>query len=270
MGVRTKVFGPFAWLVFEGVARFFDEFMEHETDEVAKEDMLCFMKEFIFLIGFVLPCIYCRISYQGFTDPDNPDNKDTDLHHMLMLKQGAQRLVYNLHCRVSRKLRDQEREQCQEKEDRKAMKECNRKWKEHHISFRQALQTKFPSASSKRFWNAMVVFLALVMCDFRPDESCYIFRFFWVIGKMLVRAHSKTTRRLANVYMYALEQTLPLWKYEMPLSERIDIVWVLKKHVFTAGKWTFNHTRQSFEQKCKSAIVGCLAKTPFEHEEKKS
>jgi hypothetical protein len=90
MGVRTKVFGPYAWLVFEGVARFYDDYMAHETDPILCAEMTSYLKEFFFLIGFVLPCVYCRISYQGFTDPSDPDNHTTDMYKMLLLKDGLQ------------------------------------------------------------------------------------------------------------------------------------------------------------------------------------
>jgi len=256
MGVITRVFGPRAWLVLEGVARFFDDYMAHESDELLRAEMTSFMKEFFFLTGFVLPCIYCRISYQEFTDPSDPDNHNTDLYHMLMLKDGAKKLVYNLHNRVSRKLRDQEREKFQD--DFKKLEEVNAEWKQKHISFDEAIKTRFPSVVSRRFWNAMVVFLALIMCDFRSEESCYIFRFYWVIGKMLDRAHRPPEVKFARVYACALEQTLPIWKYDMPLSTRMDIVWTIKKYVFSVRDWPFNHTRHSFEEKCKTAIVGCV------------
>jgi hypothetical protein len=78
------------------------------------------------------------------------------------------------------------------------------------------------------------------------------------MGKMFVRARHKKERKIANVYAYALEQTLPVWKYNMKLSTRLDIVWIIKKYVFAVHDWPFNHTRHSFEEKCKTAIVGCL------------
>jgi hypothetical protein len=260
MGVKTKVFGKFAWLVFEGIGRFYDEYMLKETNQQLRQDMRDFMRECFFLIGFILPCIYCRVSYREFTDPAHPANQKTDIYKMLSLKDGAKQLVYHLHNRVNQKLRDQEREQYEE--DREKLKEINEKWKNYAISYEDAIKTRFPAVTSLRFWNALIVFLALVLCDFRPEESCYIYRFFWVIGKMFSRAHEPEEKVLACAYVHGLEQTLPIWNRDMKLSTRLDIVWTIKKYVFAIHNWPFDSTRASFEEKCKSAIVGCNVAKP--------
>jgi hypothetical protein len=254
MGVRTKVWGKMAWIVFEGMGRFYDEYIEEEDDETKRGEMREMMIEFMFLIGFVLPCVYCRISYQEFTDPSKPESSGTDIHRMLSLKNGGKQLIYNLHNRVNKKLRDQEREKASSPSE---IEKVNQKWREYAPSFEDALKHRFPSVSSKRFWNSLVIFFALIMCDFRPDESCYIYRFFLVIARMLTRAHDKSHEQMAKVYMFALTESLPLWKRDMTLTERIDIVWIIKKYVFSVHEWTFDRTRKSFEDKCKESIVGC-------------
>lgn len=253
MGVKTKVFGKFAWLLFEGVGRFYDEYMQRETDPWRRTEMMDLVREFFFLIGFVLPCVYCRISYREFI------NTDVNVHQMLALKDGGKQLVYRLHGRVTKKLWDQEREQFAADEHK--LHEINRKWQAYCIPYAQALQERFPSADSLRFWNAALVFLALVMCDFREEDACYIYRFFWLLGRILARRPDP----LFAAYAEGLEQTLPLWRSSdmaRKLSVRLDVVWVLKKHVFDVHGWEFSRTRASFEEQCRDAIVGCGAQKP--------
>lgn len=258
MGVRTKKWGPPSWLVFEGLARFYDDYMIREKDHLLRCEMTTMVRELFFLVGFVVPCVYCRISYQGFTDPEHPE-PTTDIHKFLALKNGAKRLVYNLHNRVSKKLRDQEREKYAAQPTK--LSEINRKWKNHQPTYEEALKQKFPSVSSFRFWNAVMVFLGYIMCDFRTDEAVFIYNFFWGLGKVLSRAHQPALRRLAAIYAQGLEETLPLWNHIMPLSKRLDIVWIIQKRVFRSQGWKFKHTRYSFEKTCQEAIVGCVPLT---------
>ena len=254
MGVRTKVFGRYAWLLLEGVANFFDEYITEETDPLCLANMKSYLTEFYFLLGFVLPCIYCRISYQEFTDPEHP-HENTDLYKMLTLKDGAKRFVYNLHGRVNNKLFHQELAEVVH--DKEQTIRVHEKWDKHNISFETALRTRFPRVDSECFWHSMIVFMALAMCDFRAEYSCYLYRFFWVMGKMFAYSDNAKVKRLTQAYIEGMKQSLPLWKSDMNLSERLDIVWLIKKHIFNVGHWKFNHTRASFEEKCRASIVGC-------------
>lgn len=257
MGVKTKVFGKFAWIVFEGIARLYDETMTQATQTLSARDK-CILKnlmtEFYYLIGFVLPCVYCRISYREFTNPLFP-SPTTDLEKCFMQNQpdGMQHLIWCLHNKVNEKLENQELDKADTSQE---VKQIKAKWKKHNISFETAKEIRFPSASSQRFWYALIVFLALVMCDYRKEEANYIFEFFKVIGKLLKASHQKAIKNVARLYNDAFEDTLPLWKQDMTLPERLDIVWRLKSVMDIKG-WPFDHTRASFEHRCKEAIVGC-------------
>jgi hypothetical protein len=246
MGVKTKVFGRFAWLTLEGIGRFYDEYMRQQHTKKEILDMQTMIKEFFCLIGFVLPCVYCRISYREFT---------TDFIHIedyLDMPDGGKKFVYLLHNRVTKKLEDQELEQF--KHDPEKLKEVHQKWKEYKITYEEALQTKFPATTSYRFWNAVIVFFSLIMCDYRKSDACQIYRFFWVTGRIL----TTNPNGLYLEYMRGFEKSIDLWKHvDTGLSTRLDIVWVLKKHVFDFQGWTFSRTRDDLERQCKSAIVGC-------------
>jgi hypothetical protein len=267
MGVKTRYFGPFAWLLLEGMSRFYDAYVQDEASTVEqKHEMHDLLVECMYLLGFVLPCIYCRISYQQFTDPAQVNNRGTNVHYMLMLnskgqpirKDGAKKLIYNLHQRVSQKLRGQEREKAADQPE--LLAEINDKWHRHMITYEEALQRKYPAAQSKRFWYALIVFLGLCMCDYRPNEGCYIYRFFLVIGRILLHATDEPTLNLAKAYCLSLEKGLPFWKSSMSMGQRLDIVWLIKKYVFALKGWKFDRTRSSFEEKCREGIVGCERK----------
>lgn len=251
MGVKTKVFGKFAWLLLEGVGRFYDDYMARETEPLKRVEMMDMVREFFFLVGFVLPCVYCRISYREFI------NTDINIHQMLILKDGGKQLVYRLHNRVSKKLWDQER--AANAHDEVQLQALNEQWFRYCIPYEQALKERFPLTTSHRFWNATLVFLALSLCDYRTEDACYIYRFFWILGRILARVPDP----LSAAYAYGLEQTLPLWKQadlSQKLSLRLDIVWVLKNYVFAVHRWEFSRTRASFEDQCREAIVGCGSK----------
>lgn len=253
MGVKTKVFGKFAWLVFEGVGRFYDEYMQQQPDPYLRAEMMDLLREFFFLIGFVLPCVYCRISYREFL------NTDLNVHQMLALKDGGKQLVYRLHNRVSKKLWDQDREKYAD--DVPRLQALNQQWFRYCIPYEQALRERFPAVTSLRFWNAAIVFLALVLCDYRAEDACYIYRFFWLLGRILSRGQNP----LFEAYVEGLATTLPLWQcpeWGHKLSLRLDVVWALKKAVFGVKGWVFSRTRVSFEEQCRSAIVGCGASQP--------
>lgn len=261
MGVKTSVWGRYAWLTCEGVARTFDDFMaRRDITEYDQQLMLSLGKEFFFLVGFVVPCIFCRISYQQFTEPHSPNNHETDIYKMLRLKNGAKKLVYNLHNRVSRKLRDQERAKANGDHDK--LRQVNAKWQRKHLTYVQALAQQFPPVTSKRFWNGLIVFLAMIMCDFRPQDSSYIYQFYWVLGKILclVAKYDEGVGQIACTYTEALRATLDSWSPSMDIATRFDIVWRIKNPIFKLSGWSFSRTRLDFQRECQKAIVGCVKK----------
>ena len=255
MGVKTKKFGPYAWLFFQGMARFFDEYMELEKDPKSIAEMKDLIREFFFLVGLVLPCVFCRVSFREFTYSLYPTNEKCDIYKMIEEKNGAKQLIYHLHNRVNVKLRDQEREASAE--NPKELQEVNAKWAKQMISYEEAIAKRYLKVTSIRFWNATLCFLAFVMCDWRPDECSHIHRFFWVIGDILCRAHHQDEKRFAHLFMQAFQQSQPVWKKENDLDTRIDIVWNIQKHIFQAKDWKFPCGREVFISSCRESIVGC-------------
>ena len=147
-------------------------------------------------------------------------------------------------------------------DDYNKLQEINAKWKHHMISFEEALKVGFPSIDSARFWNATIIFLALVMCDWNEESAVYIHRYFWLLGKILCYAEKPSEKKIAIVYRKAFQDTQPAWKHDMDLITRLSIVWSIKKAIFSSEPhWDdFGCTWEQFVHKCKSAIVGCLDK----------
>jgi hypothetical protein len=257
MGVRTKVFGRFAWLTLEGIGGLYDEYMAlPDLTKTERLEMMDLAKQFFLLVRFILPCIYCRHSYCEFV------MSAVDVDRMLVIDNGGKQMVFLLHSRVTKKLWDQEREKA--KDSPKELEAVNKRWKEYAISYDRALAERFPRADSLRFWNAAIVFLALSMCDYRREDACQIYRFYTTFSKIMETVASTLPNMalVATAFVAGFAKTLPLWedpRTDENLSQRLDIVWIIKNHVFAAGQWQFNHTRSSFEQRCRESIVGCKA-----------
>jgi hypothetical protein len=263
MGVKTLSFGPFAWTVLEGIANYYDYFMKNcRNSEKDKDAIQYSMRALLFSIGFIIPCVYCRISFREFTDPESPHNSGCDIYKMLSLKDGAKRLVYNLHNAVSHKLRTQE---VNKASDNVEMTLVNKKWEDKHITFDEALNFRFPKITSKQFWNATIIFLGYIMCDIREDEWSFIETFIRNLSFMLDLSKDTETIPFAKAYRSALEKLNPMFEHRESLSERIDIVWVIKKHIFLVKGWEMNgHTQSSFQDKCSTSVVkSCEKKDNF-------
>ncbi len=262
MGVKTRKFGPVTWLFLEALAKYFDDYIDAcgskisgNTNPRCAEEMRDLFREFLFLLGQVIPCVYCRVSYREFTYALQPANKYCDVNRILMEKSGGKRFVYHLHHRVSIKLRDQEREQF--KNTPGLLREVNKKWKDHMISYDKALLSRFPEIMSEEFWKATIWFLAYVMCDWRKEEACYIHRVFWLLGNILLRSPDPEIATIANRYLKAFQATQETWKSNPDLNTRLDLVWSIQKELFPQKKWTMGMTHVQFLEQCRAAIVGC-------------
>jgi hypothetical protein len=112
-GMQTRVWGPAGWLFLHSIVQ---NYPWKPTDE-QKNNYLSFLK----LVGNVLPCRYCRESYQKFitgvdtwkpspTEFINPDplcKKDSELIldiSKLKSRETLVRWLYDLHNRINKKL----------------------------------------------------------------------------------------------------------------------------------------------------------------------
>ena len=250
MGVKTKLFGPHAWKVFEGVADFYDEFMtDQDIKQEDKKRMEIYANQFFLMLGYVVPCIYCRISYRHFVCPDAPDNKYLNIEKMLHRKKAKQ-FVYHLHNRVNQKLQTQQfAESMSEREDRKIEKF----WKKYIPEFDQV---EWISIKSKRFWQHLIIFLGYMMCDYRKANKSKIITFLTAFGKMLSLSQplSDVTKSYYHVFCTLHEVDFN------SIDERLHFIWNMKKVLYKQQNWKYEanfDTIKKFSDYVKAGRVGC-------------
>ena len=91
-GFQTRVFGPAGWLFMHSIAQ---NYPWKPTDE-QKQNYLMFFTS----VGNVLPCRYCRESYQDFIkDPDTALNMSVMKSRLTLTKW-----LYDIHNKVNKKL----------------------------------------------------------------------------------------------------------------------------------------------------------------------
>jgi hypothetical protein len=249
MGVKTKVFGSYAWVFLEGLASFYDTFAkQHKHEKKLIEKMKCHMMVIMYTMGFLIPCVYCRRSYQAFTNVDLPDG--INISKILESEDGAKKLIYILHNRVNTKLEKQELEKATSRAQKRNIKT---QWDLKSISYPQALQTRFPEVTDKLFWHAFIGFLGFIMCDYRSDIQSLLVNFIQTLGYMF--ALDSDLSLISEAYNKSLGDIRLLCGRMENLPQRIDIVWSIQKYVFLVKNWTFSHTPKSFEDTCRKAIV---------------
>jgi hypothetical protein len=91
-GMQTKVWGPTGWVFLHSIAQ---NYPEEPTNE-----QKMYYKNFFRLIGNVLPCRYCRESYQQFIE--EPGTKLNDA--VMKNRKTFTRWLYDIHNKVNKKL----------------------------------------------------------------------------------------------------------------------------------------------------------------------
>ena len=247
MGVKTTVFGPRGWLVLESIADMYDR------NKFSKQlyELMC---QFFILFSKVIPCIYCRISFRGFTDPrakwpvgDGVTRPSESNIREMLLKRKARFLVYTLHNGVQDKLRVQE-----QRDHPARAKRIEKEWAARRITFQRALEDHFFNVESEEFWDGLTTFLALSFCDYRENDCSSFFDFFNMIGKILkAGGHAK----LGDYYLDTLALTSGAWKRDMDFDTRMDIAWCLYKRMYDYIGVEYYYSRASLAKLCEDATV---------------
>lgn len=224
MGVQTKKFGRFAWIVLETLACAYDECFENKIPSIRA--MRCDFACLLYLLGFLLPCVYCRVSYREFTNKGNPD---TDIDRMLKLGK-ARLLVYNLHEMVNEKLYQQ------------AVYE-NKPVVRTRIAFEDV---PLRSIDSFCFWESLLVFLGYVMCDYREEWKSYMCDFLTHLDHMI---------QVASPNKPFHKSVTSMEKEWTTLESRLRDVWDLMAPVAKSRKWKFAVTWSGYKKICVSGIV---------------
>lgn len=264
MGVKTYFFGPPAWRLLEGVAvsldRTLDHYRESEKHESERSAVQSLGRKFFYLLGFMVPCPYCRVSYQSFTYSCQPC-PDCNVDEAMQRKDGAKRLVYTLHNRVNLKLEEQELAKYTEEKNPEMLNKCQLKWQQNRITYDDALRQRYIDASQITFWHACTQFLAFVVCDWRPLERYLYFDFFASIGQILLFDPLSSVHTKAKGYLKALQRARACWKGSgmNALDDRLQMVYELRRSVFRRCEWEDTLSDEQFLFMTKNGIVGCTS-----------
>ena len=256
MGVKTKVFGPVYWVFLLGIAILLDEIKGLKTSVKL---------EFIHLLAFMVPCVYCRISYRSFIDPEHKDFSLDVNYYTSLGMDGMKRFVYDLKNRVNLKLKEQElNDNLLQAGLHFEEEKIQHKWNKQKITFNQALRTVFREASPNqmKFWSCLVWTFGFMFCDYDLKYHDLYFRFMMFVSEVLFLNDSTSTLGLELISFFRERKSLwTLMKEEQvsSLDDRLDLVWSLKELVFDQcmPHWEFSWTRDQWTQMLKNAIVGC-------------
>ena len=147
MGVRTVVFGKFAWQYLHGLCQWLDA---HEHDRKLAIRVLS-------ALVWIMPCIYCRRSAAVFITKDklNP-TKIGKKHGSDTFKEWA----YRLHQQVNMKLFWQD-----------VKNNKPRIWS-HWLGYQPPLKkVKYVKALSKHWLSSVIQFFAYVVCDYPTEQD---------------------------------------------------------------------------------------------------
>jgi hypothetical protein len=232
MGVSTKRFGKYGWKVLEGLARFFDDFMEDfKSNPILCSKMICFFTEVISLVGFILPCVFCRVSFREFIHP----NYDPSTNVTHLLKNGmAKNLIYNLHNCVNYKLEQQEI--AKTTNETLALVAIKEKWRNHNKAF---CEVHFVTIVDLEFWESLIIFLGYVMCD--NIEQVYIRRFLESIGHMF----SLVPTNMSNIYNESI----------LSIDVNTNGIWKLGTNIYRFFHWKQRFSFIEFQNICQSGII---------------
>lgn len=218
MGVRTKDFGPYAWRVLEAMA--------NQYDEMPSTRLRYVFGQFLYLLGFLLPCVFCRVSYREFISGLNPN---TDISSMLKLNR-AKLLIYNLHECVNEKLYQQSLEQPSPKP-------------RVRLDFSEV---KFGTTETKCFWEAFLIFMGYVMCDYRESIRHYLIDFITCIQEFLTLTDS--------YYVTAFNEGLHRVTFQWDkLESRLRDIWFMFQPL--TKYWQFDIDETRFRNICQQGIV---------------
>lgn len=161
MGVRTKVWGPHAWLFFHGVANAVDRARGASRSPCERQDLLNAAKKFFAIVEHVLPCIHCRKSYGGFIleHPTKLNSIGFEPPGTMAHATPISHYVFRLHTRVNTKLYGQEVEKY-------GSDVANVMWGDYEPLFDNIVY-----AEEQELVDSMIEFVYYVLCDYHPDKD---------------------------------------------------------------------------------------------------
>jgi hypothetical protein len=241
MGIKTKAFGPMFWVMLEGMAEFFDTCMEKAQEQKVHQEKLskwiCWFTSLIYCVGFILPCIYCRISYRAFL---NPKLGGIQVDQLLKQPHGAKYLIYLIHDKVNEKLYTQallkveeqyQKNNTQTETEQQLFKQIKSQeiiqfWRQYRISFEEAQAKRFTTIMKPRFWYGYFMALCYSLSDYErtdPSECQHIWRFMILWYQLLTHMYyyySHSIKDLVQHFSSSFQSIHPLCKMMIHQNEK--------------------------------------------------
>ncbi len=162
-----------------------------------KEALYPILCEIFYLIGFVLPCIYCRVSYQFFTDP-KMKHSSTNIERFL--KEGkALQWVINVEKRVTQKLHLQGKK---------------------HSRLLEHRDPPFETRFNEKYWHATLLFLNYMMCDDSTEFELRMWMLFSIgLFMQTLERHDPSLPRFSHAFLFSQHQPMDiLWSINYKVS----------------------------------------------------
>jgi len=233
MGVRTKIWGPHAWVFLHGLAHALDE-CELPQRRLAWARFNRLMQRLV----LYLPCVYCRVSYSGFTSPPT-GSLSTQLPLTDPEITSAYAWSVAIHNSVNRKLEVPE------------------------LSVEQAQRENPPvSLTSARWMNAWFQMVAFVLSDYQKRPVC---RQSTLLNEFLPEVVD-LLRVLDHPFVKYVDRHYPdLWQcgshcVSSRLEQRLRCLCRYRKAWYAwqpEARTIYTITRAGQLATCLSAIVGC-------------
>lgn len=231
MGVKTKIWGPLAWIFIHGFCKFVDGLKDKAVHQAAIEVLA--------QLPSVTPCIFCRNSMNTFFSGA--------LNPLTQKPRTLAKWAYNLHEIVNRKLFCQTVENADDDL-------VYSYWLGYSPKFEDVLY--YLPDSSLSWWYAMFGFCTYMVCDYEEERGGDIRQFIKQLSDVFAIINPASSTDMMRMFVHIAQGTpLPL-DFDANLLSRIEYVHTVQLDLFSCGGFWVPSLADCFQQ-CSEAIVGC-------------
>lgn len=237
MGVKTKAWGPHAWVFYHGLCQALDQYVA-AWGVKASQQVIALAIETIGKAYLRAPCIYCRRSMKTFLS--TPATDLNLLYHPNGPKSFAQ-WAYRMHECVNRKLFWQ-----QVKTDPASIWTY---WLGYQPLFAEVHYTQ---PAEPLWWHSLFTFAYYSVCDYDDERSAALTTFLPETAHLLREMGYHTGEQLHH----ALQQVQRPADFGSNRGSRIDYIQHVQRAMHLQGGVSVPRSVW-IDQVCQHAIVGC-------------
>lgn len=235
MGVKTKAWGPHAWVACHGLAHAIDLFLQsHPKDTVLHQIAVDHWAQ----CNQRFPCVYCRVSTTKFMTRDRTNP------HRIRRARGAGSFaywMYSIHECVNMKLFWQT-----------VKIDVTKVW-EQWFGYQPSFEdVKYVSPHQPLWWFHFFTFVYYVMCDYDMERSTSIKQYLPEVARMLTHMGYTSGVQLS----WALEHVQLPDTFDKDRAARIMYVQSVQRAMRLAGGVSIP-SPDMIDFVCQRAIVGC-------------